>query len=135
MAKAFPKMVFDGRIEGMTAAAAIVAHTFVTRGVTQALRKTATEAGAGAIAAGIATTEAAAAGDEIGVATDGRGQLTVDGSGTAIVPGDRLKSDATGFGVKVAADEDWYGAIALEASAVDGTIIEVEIVKGFHAVA
>ncbi len=135
MAKAFPKQVFDGRIEGMYASAAISPYRFLVRGATQALRSQATHAGAGATMDGISTGEAAAANDEVGMASDGRGQLEVMGNSVNIVPGDLLKSDASGRGVKAATDEDYYGAIAREASAVDGTIIEVEIIRGYYSVA
>ena len=63
------------------------------------------------------------------VAIQGVSQLIVDGSGTAIAVGDRLKSDASGRGVKSATNLDNYGAVALEASSAAGDQIAVLIVS------
>lgn len=52
-------------------------------------------------------------------------KVVSDGSGTAIVVGDTVGTDATGKAVKKATDANWYNGIALEASAVDGKLIRV----------
>lgn len=63
------------------------------------------------------------------VQVDGSSKLVVDGSGTAIVIGDKLKSDASGRGIKTVTDGDEVGAFALEASTAAGDIIEALIVN------
>lgn len=68
----------------------------------------------------------------VSVRTKGPFPLVVDGSGTAISRGDRLKSDASGRGVKVAANDEKYGAVAREASSAANDRIEVDVMQGVH---
>ncbi len=93
-------------------------------------------AGAGDKPMGIAA-DSGILGQNIPIASEGRGRLTVDGSGTAIVAGDYLKPAdsesglaSDGYGVKAGTDKDIYGAIALDPSTAKGDIIRVEIVGG-----
>ena len=60
---------------------------------------------------------------------EGTSALKVDGT-TPIVPGDLLKSDANGLGVKAATDKDAYNAVALEASSSATDVIEVLVHHG-----
>jgi len=60
----------------------------------------------------------------------GFSQLFVDGSGTAIAPGDALKSNASGQGIKTTTPGDHYSAIAFEASTAAGDLIEVLVDRG-----
>ena len=62
------------------------------------------------------------------VAIEGETYLVVDGSGTAIAAMDKLKSDASGQGVKTTTNGDEVGAIALEAATTAGAVIKVQIV-------
>jgi hypothetical protein len=62
--------------------------------------------------------------------------LKVDGKTTAILAGDRLKSDANGKGVPIdlkgaLIETQEYGAIALCASSEDDDVIPVLIQKGW----
>lgn len=75
-----------------------------------------------------AGTDAASVGEPIHVY--GLGDTPMLEVGAAVASGDRLKSDADGKGVAVAADADFFGAIALEAGAADGVKIRVQIVIG-----
>ena len=61
--------------------------------------------------------------------------LLVNGNSVNIAAGDRLKSDANGFGVKAAADLDEYGAIALAPATADSVVIPVTLVSGTLSVA
>ncbi len=61
---------------------------------------------------------------------EGTSALKVDGSGTAIAVGDPLKSDGAGLGIK-ATTGTFFGAIAMEASAAAGDIIEVLVQRGY----
>lgn len=56
----------------------------------------------------------------------GTSKLRVDGT-TPITAGDLLKSDANGKGVK-ASSGDVCGAIAYEAAAADGVVIEAQLI-------
>lgn len=57
----------------------------------------------------------------------------VDGNAAAIAPGDFLKSDTNGKGVKTTTDNDQVMARALEASSADGDIITVILLgSGAH---
>ncbi|MBN1515524.1 DUF2190 family protein [Candidatus Sumerlaeota bacterium] len=114
----------------------ISAYRFVT---VDASNSTAAEtvvalAGAGELALGVTYESTAAADRTVGVNLEGVCFLEVDGSGTAIAAGDRLKSDADGMGVKSAADGEEYGAIALAASSADGDVIPVMIARGTQSV-
>ena len=62
----------------------------------------------------------------------GLSKAVVDGSGTAIVYGDRLKSNASGILVKAATDNDEVLAHALGASTASGDIITVRM-TGLHS--
>lgn len=79
------------------------------------------------------TTNSYTAGMEVRVATvyGTTCYLTVDGSGTAIAAGDLLGSNASGEGIKVTANNAWFGAEALEAATTDGAIIRVLIRGGY----
>ncbi len=68
----------------------------------------------------------------VGIANKGRGKLRVDGSGTAITPGMKLKSSAAGKGIAVSANNDEVCAIALEPSSALDDIIAVNIVCFQH---
>ncbi len=74
---------------------------------------------------GITATKTTAANQNVTVNMGGVCYLTVNGSGTEIVVNDRLKSDASGIGIKIAADHDEVGAIALVGSTTSGEIIPV----------
>lgn len=62
----------------------------------------------------------------------GFSELIVDGGAGAIAPGDKLKSNGTGQGIKVgaAAAGQYYSAIAWEASSATGDRIEVLCDRG-----
>lgn len=65
------------------------------------------------------------------------GELIIGGSGLlklggTVAAGDKVKSDANGYGVKASADTEWFGGICLQAGVADD-IIEVLLVKGFIA--
>ena len=90
------------------------------------------QATAGAQALGVTYESTAAANRNVGVNLEGVCYLKVDGDTAAISAGDRLKSDANGKGVPVAADFDEFGAIALCDSAADDDVIPVLIQKGIH---
>ena len=63
----------------------------------------------------------------------GTSALRVDGSGTPIAVGTKLKPTTGGKGVAITAGDE-YSAIALEASTADGDIIEVLVQRGLsHA--
>jgi hypothetical protein len=64
---------------------------------------------------------------------DGIGYLEVDGT-TAVAIGDPLKpkSDSSGVGVKVSANNDQFGARALEPVASGTKVIKVLIERGFY---
>lgn len=85
------------------------------------------KSGAGAVPQFITTDKQDVVGAAVGLAQYGEpALLQVDGSGTAIVPGDRLKPDASGRGVKVTAFAGQeYGALATEASTAADDIISV----------
>lgn len=54
----------------------------------------------------------------------------VDGNAGAIAPGDYLKSDANGKGVKTTTDNEFVMARAMELSSADGDIITVKLLGG-----
>ncbi len=85
------------------------------------------KSGVGTVPQFITTDKQATVGNAVGIAQYGEpAKLQVDGSGTAIVPGDRLKPDSVGRGIKVtAAAGQEYGAIATEASTAADDIISV----------
>jgi hypothetical protein len=62
------------------------------------------------------------------VALEGESYLVVDGNAGAIAAMDRLKSDASGQGVKTTSNGDEVGAVALEAATTAGAVIKVHIV-------
>ena len=62
----------------------------------------------------------------------GRSKAVTDGSGTAISPGDFLKTANNGKLVKAGTDKDFAFARALQASTADGTIIDVLMLGGWH---
>lgn len=76
------------------------------------------------------TSSGVSSGEHVVVHHSGIGRLTVDGSGTAIVAGDRLKAASGGVGVKTVTDRDEYGAIALEPATTSGAVIRVKIISG-----
>ena len=86
--------------------------------------------GAGEHILGILQNKPAAAGRGASVRVYGVSKLVVDGNVGAIVPGDRLISDAAGKGVKGETDNNEMGAIALEASTAAGEIISVLVIPG-----
>lgn len=86
------------------------------------------QGGAGTKVFGITYETTAAANRIVGVNLEGICLLDVDGADTAITAGDYLKSDASGKGVKAAADKDEVGAVALE-DASAATTIRVQIRK------
>lgn len=75
-----------------------------------------------------AGTDAASANETIHVY--GPGDVCLLEVGAAVAVGARLKSDANGKGIAVAAAGDHYGAIALEAGAADGVKIRVLVQIG-----
>ena len=85
-------------------------------------------AGAGEFCLGIIGA-AALAGRPTNVRTGGMYRLTVNGSGTAINAGDKLKSAANGIGIKAGATDEWF-AIAIDPSTGNGDIIRVVIAHG-----
>lgn len=60
----------------------------------------------------------------------GFSQLYVDGGAGAIAPGDKLKSNASGLGIKTTTATDEYSAIACESSSATGDLIEVLCDRG-----
>ena len=60
---------------------------------------------------------------------NGTALLKVAGLATPIIAGDRLKSDATGRGVKIAAATDVACAIALEGADADDVVIEAQLIS------
>lgn len=56
--------------------------------------------------------------------------MVVDGSGTAIAPGDRLKVDASGRGIKTTSANDEVIATALENSSAANDVISVYVLGG-----
>lgn len=60
----------------------------------------------------------------------GLSKLVVDGSGTAITPGDWLKNDASGRGVKTTNANDEIFAMALQNSTAASDIISVFVMPG-----
>jgi len=61
------------------------------------------------------------------VAQSGSSRCVSDGSGTAIVVGDALKSDASGRAIKAATDKDHVFGHAMDPSTAAGTIIGVDL--------
>lgn len=59
------------------------------------------------------------------VAMIGISQLIVDGNASAIAPGDKLKTDASGRGIKTTTDRDPIFAVALEPSTAQNDQIAV----------
>lgn len=57
----------------------------------------------------------------------GTTKLVVDGSGTAILVGDKLKADGSGRGIKTTVDGDEMIGYAMEASSAANDIIEVQL--------
>jgi len=124
---------FHGCSIGAVANEALTEYLFVDTGgttATEALKVSLADSGDAPI--GIVT-DTVASGGQANVALDGVGRLKVDGSGTAIVAGDRLKPNASAIGIKTTTDTDFYGARALEPSTASGDIIRVLIEKGFVA--
>lgn len=76
-----------------------------------------------------AGTDAAAAGEAVRLYVHGDVALLEIGSGD-ITRGAFCKSDADGKGVASTADDEWYGAIALE-SASEGELARVFIMSGY----
>ena len=72
------------------------------------------------------------AGREAQVRVLGRSRAVSDGSGTAIVVGDPLKTSSGGKVIKAATDKDWAIGRALSASTADGTVIDVLLTGGFY---
>jgi len=60
----------------------------------------------------------------------GFSQLFVDGGAGAIAPGDMLKSNAGGLGIKTTTAGNYYSAIAWESSSATGDLIEVLCDRG-----
>jgi len=87
-----------------------------------------TNTASGAHALGILQNNPAAAGREAEIATEGSSLLYVDGNSPNIAIGDLIGSNSSYHGVKVSADKAKYFAMAMEASAADGDLIEVKIV-------
>ena len=90
------------------------------------------QATAGDQVLGVTYEATTAANRNVGVNLEGVCFLKVDGDTAAISAGDRLKSDANGKGVPVAANNDEYGAIALCASSADDDIIPALIQKAIN---
>ncbi len=82
---------------------------------------------AGTIPLGILQNAPDAADEEAEVAIGGTSLMVVTGSDT-ISQMDRLGSDASYHGKKVASDTNKYFALAMEDATADGDIIEVQIV-------
>jgi len=85
-------------------------------------------AGAGGQVYGVSATETAVGGRSVTFNTTGECWLTVNGHDNNISVGDRLKSAASGIGVKIASDHDEVGAIALAAATADAATIRVRLV-------
>ncbi len=81
-----------------------------------------------AVVLGVLQNAPTAQGKEAEIATAGTSLLRVDGNSVNIAPGDFLGSNSNYHGVKVAADDDQYFAIALEAATADDDLIEVMLV-------
>jgi hypothetical protein len=75
----------------------------------------------------VSTVYAAQNGEECHVR--GQGEVCLLTIGGSVSPKDRLKSDASGFGVATTTNGDEYGAIALESGA-SGQQIMVQVVTG-----
>lgn len=88
--------------------------------------------GAGQQVFGISYETTAAALRNIGINVRGICFLNVDGNAGTIAPGDYLKSDASGLGVKTTTDGNEVGAVALEDSTGSDDVILVEIRKFIH---
>jgi len=71
-------------------------------------------------------TDKPASGETVGVAKVG-GQAKLKIGGT-VAAGDLLGSDANARGITVTADQEWYGAMALQSGVVDD-LINVEVVS------
>ena len=71
-----------------------------------------------------------AAGQAAAVRILGISQVVSDGSGTAIVAGDYIGSNAAGKAVKKATADYSVAGIALDASSADGTVIRVLLTPG-----
>ena len=98
-------------------------YTFVAMSADQ----TVNTAGAGAAAIGVQQNQPAS-GKSCVVMITGTSKVLVDG-GTAIAAGDKLKTDASGRGIKNTAGTNCVG-IALEAAAAANLVIEVLLTPG-----
>lgn len=75
--------------------------------------------------------EDAPSGGAVGVVEHGNGMLEVDGSKNPILPGDPLRSNMLGVGIKLSPKRrQLYGAIARDFSRAKGDVIRVEIRQG-----
>jgi len=85
-------------------------------------------AGAGEVMSGVLQ-NAPSDNEECTIVATGPSFLEVNGNSVNIAIGDRLKSAASGIGVKADTDGDIYGAVAREASTADNTVIRVDVVR------
>lgn len=53
-------------------------------------------------------------------------------AGDVVAFGELLKSDTNGKGVPVSANNDFYGAQALEPASATGVLIKVKVVRGYY---
>jgi hypothetical protein len=113
-------------IESFAAAGDLSASRYCFVKITAA--RTVAIAGSAERCSGILQDQPDVAGMAAGVAVGGTSFLKVDGSGTAILAGDMLKSDSSGQGVKTTSANDEIGAQALEASAAAGDEIQVRVI-------
>lgn len=105
------------------AAAGITKNRFVAHSATDGQAQ---HAGAGAANVIGVSKSTVISGEVVEVVTAGETLLEVDGSGTAIVKGDPLKSDANGKGVKAGANEKAHAA-ALEPATTATALISVKL--------
>lgn len=79
---------------------------------------------------GITVSKTTFADDNVAVRSAGQAYLTVNGNSSNISAQDLLKSAGSGIGVNQVADDEEYGAIALESADADGVKILVEVRAG-----
>lgn len=79
---------------------------------------------------GITGAKTATTNDNVPVVQGGQTHLIVNANSPNISAGDRLKSGGSGIGVGSVADDEEYGAVALEAATADGALILVDIERG-----
>ncbi len=126
--------LFDGASITGTATEALTGGRFGKVSDTAAIRQIAM-ADAGEDTHGIIGEAAVNGALDVSLFNDGHGYLEVLGNSINIARGDFLKAGTNGVGIKSAADQENYGAVAMEPATADNVVIRVQIIKGERSTA